>query len=87
MKSLFDASTHEEIQQRIELLTAESVPDWGMMTVGQMCTHCQKPLELSMGHIALRGKKPSFMKRLVFKIYKPLMYNDKAWTQNLPTVR
>lgn len=87
MKSLFDASAHEEVQQRIESLTTESVPEWGRMSVGQMCAHCQKPLELSMGHIALNAKKPGFMKRLVFKIYKPLMYNDKAWTQNLPTVR
>lgn len=87
MKSLFDANTHEEVLNRIENLTPESMPSWGRMSVGQMCTHCQKPLELSMGKIALTGKKPGFMKRLVFKIYKPLMYNDKPWTQNLPTVR
>jgi hypothetical protein len=24
---------------------------------------------------------------MVFKLYKPLMYNDKPWSQNLPTVR
>ncbi len=87
MKSLFDDAVREEVLQRIESLTPASVPSWGKMSVGQMCTHCQKPLQLAMGKIALTGKKPGFMKRLVFKIYKPLMYNDKAWTQNLPTVR
>ncbi|WP_298514415.1 DUF1569 domain-containing protein [uncultured Kordia sp.] len=87
MKSLFDESAHEEIQQRIESLTVESSPSWGKMSVAQMCTHCQKPLEVAMGSLKLSGKKPGFMKRLVFKIYKPLMYNDKAWSQNLPTVR
>ncbi|KAB8154097.1 DUF1569 domain-containing protein [Kordia sp. TARA_039_SRF] len=87
MKSLFEENAHQEIQDRITQLSIESTPDWGRMTVAQMCTHCQKPLELSMGKIALSGKRPGFMKRLVFKIYKPLMYNDKPWTQNLPTVR
>ncbi|MEM6720481.1 MAG: DUF1569 domain-containing protein [Bacteroidota bacterium] len=87
MKSLFDTNAHEEVLNRIESLTTESEPSWGQMSVGQMCTHCQKPLELSMGKITLNAKKPGFMKRLVFKIYKPLMYNDKPWTQNLPTVR
>jgi hypothetical protein len=87
MKSLFVTTDHEEIQQRIAALTSESTPAWGTMSVGQMCTHCQKPLEVAMGTLQLSGKKPGFMKRLVFKIYKPLMYNDKPWSQNLPTVR
>lgn len=88
MKSLFDKDTHAEVQSRIEALSETSTPTWGKMSVGQMCTHCQKPLELAMGKIALNsGKKPSFMKRLMFKLYKPLMYNDKPWSKNLPTVR
>ncbi|MCH2194119.1 DUF1569 domain-containing protein [Kordia sp.] len=87
MKSLFDADTHEEIQNRIESLTVESTPSWGKMSVAQMCTHCQKPLEVAMGSLQLGKKKLGFMKRLVFRIYKPLMYNDKPWKQDLPTVR
>ncbi|EDP97998.1 DUF1569 domain-containing protein [Kordia algicida OT-1] len=87
MKSLFDPNVHSEIQSRIESLTPDTTASWGKMSVGQMCTHCQKPLELSMGKIGLSGKKPGFMKRMVFKLYKPLMYNDKPWSKNLPTVR
>lgn len=88
MKSLFDEATHAEIQTRIEALTETSTPSWGKMSVGQMCTHCQRPLELAMGKRTLKsGKKPGFMKRLMFKLYKPLMYNDKPWSKNLPTVR
>ena len=66
MKSLFDADTHEEIQNRIESLTVESTPSWGKMSVAQMCTHCQKPLEVAMGSLQLGKKKLGFMKRLVF---------------------
>jgi hypothetical protein len=87
MKSLFDASAHSEIVSRIDNLTPEATPSWGKMSVGQMCTHCQMPLEIAMEKRTLTGKKPGFMKRLVFKLYKPLMYNDKPWSQNLPTVR
>ncbi|WP_046756884.1 DUF1569 domain-containing protein [Kordia jejudonensis] len=88
MKSLFDETTLSEIQGRIESLTETSAPLWGKMTVGQMCTHCQMPLELAMEKRMLgSGKKPGFMKRMLFKLYKPLMYNDKPWSKNLPTVR
>jgi len=87
MKSLFDETTHTEIQRRIESLTAASTASWGKMDVGQMCTHCQMPLEVAMEKRTLGGKKPGFMKRLIFKIYKPLMYNNKPWSKNLPTTR
>ncbi|QHI36600.1 hypothetical protein IMCC3317_19630 [Kordia antarctica] len=87
MKSLFDASAHSEIVSRIENLTSTSTPSWGKMSVGQMCTHCQMPLEVALQKRTLSGKKPGFMKRLVFKLYKPVMYNEKPWSKNLPTVR
>lgn len=87
MKSLFDTSAYSEILSRIENLTEIATPSWGKMSVGQMCTHCQMPLEIALGKRTLGGKKPGFMKRLVFKLYKPLMYNDKPWSQNLPTAR
>lgn len=87
MKSLFDVDVHSEIQTRIESLTPDATASWGKMSVGQMCTHCQMPLEVAMQQRTIGGKKPGFMKRLVFKLYKPLMYNDKPWSQNLPTVR
>ena len=87
MKSLFDTAAHSEILSRIDNLTETATPSWGKMSVGQMCTHCQMPLEIALEKRTLSGKKPGFMKRLVFKLYKPLMYNDKPWSQNLPTVR
>jgi len=85
MKSLFEASAYSEILNRIENLTETATPSWGKMSVGQMCTHCQMPLEIALGKRTLDGKKPGFMKRLMFKLYKPFMYNDKPWSKNLPT--
>ncbi|WP_430412005.1 DUF1569 domain-containing protein [Kordia sp.] len=87
MKSLFDITTHDEILNRIDKVSTDSMPSWGKMNVGQMFAHCQMPLEIAMEKRTLSAKKPGFMKRLLFKLYKPLMYNDKAWSKNLPTVR
>lgn len=87
MKSLFDPQIHAEVQTRIDSLSVASTPNWGRMTVGQMCTHCQMPLEIAMEKRKMNAKRPGFMKRLIFKLYKPLMYNDKPWSKNLPTVK
>jgi len=51
-----------------------------------MLAHCQKPLEVANGNLQL-NTKISFPKKLMFKLFKPLMYNDKPWQKNLGTVR
>lgn len=86
MKSLFDTETYQEIIDRIEKLNENSTPNWGEMSVGQMLTHCQKPLEVANGTLQL-NTKIGFFKKLVMKAFKPLMYNDKSWQKNLGTVQ
>jgi hypothetical protein len=56
------------------------------MTVGQMLCHCQKPLEVANGKIKL-NTQIGFFKKLLFKLLKPIMYNDKPYQKNLDTVR
>lgn len=56
MKSLFDTETYQEIIDRIEKLNENSTPNWGEMSVGQMLTHCQKPLEVANGTLQLNTK-------------------------------
>ena len=48
MKSLLTKEAYEEINQRIDLLTQNSEKGWGKMSVGQMCWHCQYPLQLAI---------------------------------------
>ncbi|WP_347922620.1 DUF1569 domain-containing protein [Pontimicrobium sp. SW4] len=86
MKSLFNADTHKEILERIEKLNENTSANWGKMSVGQMLTHCQKPLEVANGNLQL-NTKIGFLKKLMFKFFKPLMYNDKTWQKNLATVK
>lgn len=82
MKSIFSTDAHNEILNRIEQLDANTKPQWGKMSVGQMAHHCQFPL-----HIILEKKdynlKPNWLVNLLFK---KSMYSDKPWRKNMPTV-
>lgn len=87
MKSLFESEGHNEILKRIDQLNASSEAVWGTMNVSQMLKHCQFPMEVASGKKELSSKKLSFMKRLIFKLFKPSMYNDKPWKQGLQTAK
>jgi len=86
MKSLFNPDAHQEILDRIEKLNENTSPQWGKMSVDQMLKHCQAPLEVAIGNKQLNSKI-GFMKKLLFKAFKPTMYNDKLWNQNIPTAK
>lgn len=85
MKSLFDNSTYGEVIKRLNQLSPSSQRLWGKMEVAQMLAHCKGPL-----YIALEKKKmkePNFFMKLLFKTFKPTMYNDKLWKPNLPSAK
>lgn len=84
MQTLFDQAVHLEILNRIDHLSPSSQPTWGIMSVAQMVKHCQMPLLVACGKMELTDEI-SFLKRMAFKIYKPMMYNDRLWTKNLST--
>ena len=56
------------------------------MSVDQMLKHCQAPLDVAIEKKELNSKI-GFMKKLLFKAFKPTMYNDKLWNQNIPTAK
>ncbi len=84
MKSLFESETHQDILYRIAKLSESSVANWGKMKVGQMLKHCQLPLEVALGKRKMKTNT-GFLKKIVFKLFKPLMYNNKPWKHNLKT--
>jgi len=84
MKSLFDSKAQEEILKRIESLDENSKRLWGKMSVDQMLKHCQLTLEIANGKRQMTGTTNGF-KKFIFKLFKPLMYNDKPWRHNLKT--
>lgn len=84
MDSLFSQETKNIVFNRINQLTPGAKPEWGSMRSEQMLTHCQLPLEVSLGHLSL-NPKIGFMKKLIFKLFKPTLYNDKNFRPNIPT--
>jgi len=86
MQTLFDTKTHQEVLQRIKTLNPNHQPLWGKMNVSQMLNHCQRPLEVANGRLTF-SEKPGFVKKMLFKLYKTHMYNDKLWKPNIPTVK
>lgn len=84
MKSLFETKTHQDTLNRINNLNENTPANWGKMNVGQMLKHCQLPMEVAVGKREMKGKA-GFFKKLMFKFFKPLMYNDKPWKHNLQT--
>lgn len=85
MKSIFDADACEEIKNRLENLSENAKANWGKMTIGQMLVHCSKPIELALGDIEV--DKPNWLKRKIFRLIAPTLYNDKPWRQGLPTAK
>ena len=84
MQTLFDQKAHQEILMRLDNLTENSKPIWGKMDVGQMVKHCQLPLLVATGKMEL-SEDIGILKKMVLKLYKPIMYNDKPWPENIRT--
>lgn len=86
MRSLLDQSASDSIAERLSNLTPTTIAQWGKMDVAQMLKHCQGPLNVALEHVTLQTKL-GFFQKLMMKLYKPLLYNDKAWKHGLPTVK
>lgn len=84
MQTLFDQKVYQNIISRLDSLTENHQPQWGEMTVAQMVKHCQMPLLVANGKMEL-NRDISLFKKLIYKFYKPIMYNDKSWPENIPT--
>lgn len=82
VKNLFDAAVKQDIIDRINKLTPDAQRHWGKMDVAQMLAHCQMPLGVAVGKHKL---KSSFLIGLIGPLFKKKLFNDKPFTQNLPT--
>ncbi|MGB3143758.1 MAG: DUF1569 domain-containing protein [Maribacter sp.] len=81
MKSLLEEDGYNEIKKRIKQLSENSKRQWGKMSVGQMCWHCQFPLKIAIENRPNSSKGNWFVRTF----FKNSMYNDKPWRKNLPT--
>jgi Protein of unknown function (DUF1569) len=82
MKSLFEPSTADEVQQRLRSIQPESKRLWGKMTAPQMLAHCSIAMETAVGDTVLPRL---LIGRLLGPLVKPQFTNDKPLSRNGPT--
>jgi Protein of unknown function (DUF1569) len=82
MKNLLAEETYIELTTRLQKLQPDSKALWGKMKVAQMLAHVSEAYEVPLSENAIPRM---FIGRLIGWAFKPMMYNDKPWKQNLPT--
>jgi hypothetical protein len=84
MPSIFNTTDNQQLIERIEKLTAETQPNWGKMSVGQMLSHCQGPIDVAFGDLKL---KSNFLLLILGKMIKGKMLKAKHFGKNSPTAK
>src|SRR4051794_4870245 len=82
MKSLFEPSTADEVQQRLRSLQPESKRLWGKMTAPQMLAHCSVAMETAVGDSVLPRM---FIGRVLGPLIRSQFTNEKPFSRNGPT--
>jgi len=82
LRNLFDASSKDEILQRLSKLSPEAPRQWGKMSVPQMLAHCAAALEAGTGD----NPRPQ---KLIGKVFAPFvrkgLLGDKPFSRGSPT--
>ena len=81
-KTLFRAEDRAEMLARIARVTPESKARWGKMDAGQMLAHCQAPLRVATGELALRR---GLVGILFGKLAKKKLLGAGGFKPGLPT--
>jgi hypothetical protein len=82
MKTVFNQQDYQEINARLNKLTAESKAQWGKMEVAQMMAHCGEALKVAAGEV----KRPRlFIGYILGPIFKKMMTNEVPYKQGIQT--
>ena len=84
MKNIFDQNDTNHFIKRINALTEDSFPKWGVMSVDKMLAHCNVTYELI--YEEEKHKKPNrLMKWLLTRFVKPKFVSETPYKHNSPT--
>lgn len=84
MKNLFEATTVEEVKERLRHLRPDSKRLWGKMNVAQAMAHCTAGLELAVGD---RLPPRMLIGRILGAMIKTKAFReDEPMRRNSPTV-
>jgi DinB superfamily len=83
MKSVYDASTREELIKRINSLSQQNNPRWGKMNVFQMIKHCTLHEDMVLGKLKIKRVLPG----LLFgpTLLKRVLKDNSPFGKNSPT--
>lgn len=79
-KTLYDSEDYQEALGRIDELSADSTPEWGKMSVGQMLAHCAEVTEVYNGK-PLEGTP--FYVKLMKGLIRKVVVAPKAFQKKL----
>lgn len=81
MKSFFETTAYQELQERLDKVTTDSQAQWGKMNAAQMVHHCQAPLKIAVNKTDVELKSNWLIKLL----FKKMLYSPKPFKKNQPT--
>ncbi|MDX2247372.1 MAG: DUF1569 domain-containing protein [Bacteroidia bacterium] len=81
--NLFESATQKSILDRIQKLTPESKPLWGVMTVNQVVCHLADPLRDVLNLRSTRPVVPGFLRPLM----RLIVLTEKPWKPGTPTLK
>ena len=83
MKNLFEATTVEEVKERLAQLRPDSDRQWGKMNPAQMLAHCSAAMEMAVGE---KNPPRILIGRLLGRFAKKSMIvNEKPMPRNVGT--
>jgi hypothetical protein len=82
MKTLFEASTVEEVKARMERLGPDTERLWGTMSPAQALAHCSTVMEVAVG---LTFPPRTLAGRLFGRYAKSMFGKEKPLRRNMPT--
>jgi hypothetical protein len=84
MKTLFQAATVDEVQQRLGLLHPNSERQWGKMDAAQMLAHCSAWMDMASG----LDNPPRVLIGYIFgRMAKSTVISDDPIRRNMPTAK
>lgn len=81
-KSLYTPADYQACLARIDKLTADSRPQWGKMTSGQMLAHCAEVQEITNGK---ELQNTPLLVKLMRGMIRKMVVGDKPYPKNAQT--
>ncbi|WAC14208.1 DUF1569 domain-containing protein [Dyadobacter pollutisoli] len=83
MQNIFLPETVSQLTERLDVLRAETQPQWGKMNAPQMLAHCNVAYEMAFEN---KHPRPNILMRLMLQVFaKSTVCGDKPYAKSLQT--